>query len=63
MTLQATFLRSASSLSTAKVQNPALEAELIGLSEEDLALKCRRSGLSRKGDRAAQVGWYMPPQS
>eukprot|EP00891_Asterochloris_glomerata_P009463 jgi/Astpho2/9463/Aster-x1581 len=53
--LQATFLRSASSLSTAKVQNPELEAELMALSEEDLALKCRRSGLSRKGDRVAQV--------
>ena len=62
LTLQATFLRSASTLSTAKVQNPELEAELMGLSEDDLSLKCRRSGLSRKGDRAAQVGRCTPPQ-
>ena len=50
---QATFLRSGGDASAAV--NTALEAELEALGDEELELRCRRAGVSRKGGRSAQV--------
>jgi U2-associated protein SR140 len=50
---QATFLRGAGA--GANAPNPELEAEYEALGDEELELKCRRSGLTRRGGRAAQV--------
>ncbi|GAB4814277.1 hypothetical protein N2152v2_001323 [Parachlorella kessleri] len=47
----ATFLRGSSQTGG----NPELEAELEALPPEELEARCRRSGLSRKGGKAAQV--------
>lgn len=49
--LQATFLEEAEK----KAENPTLQEELGALDDESLATKCRRNGLSRTGDRSAQI--------
>ena len=49
--LQATFLEEAEK----KAENPTLQEELSALDDESLATKCRRNGLSRTGDRSAQI--------
>ena len=51
--LQATFLRPPPA--AAAPANAELAAELAVQRDEDLETRCRRSGLSRKGGRAAQV--------
>jgi hypothetical protein len=51
--VQATFLRSP--IATAPPQNQALAAELAALGDEALDSRCRRSGVSSKGGREAQV--------
>ncbi|PRW57019.1 U2 snRNP-associated SURP motif-containing -like isoform X1 [Chlorella sorokiniana] len=51
--LQATFLRSGGDASAPA--NSVLEAELEGLGDEELELRCRRAGVSRKGGRSAQI--------
>jgi hypothetical protein len=53
--LQATFLRGSSSGAV----NEQLESELEKLDEEELETKCRRSGVSRKGGRQAQVSIHL----
>jgi len=47
--IQATFLTHDTS---AAVESPELRAELDGLADDALELRCRRAGLSRRGDRA-----------
>jgi len=50
---QATFLRSGGDASAPA--SSLLEAELEGLGDEELELRCRRAGVSRKGGRSAQI--------
>ncbi|KAL4450080.1 hypothetical protein ABPG77_010749 [Micractinium sp. CCAP 211/92] len=51
--LQATFLRSGGA--SGATHNSALEAELEALGDDELDTRCRRSGVSRKGGRSAQI--------
>lgn len=53
--MQATFLRGTSALSSKKVENPSLAAELEELDGDRLDTRCRRNGLSKKGGRDMQV--------
>ena len=46
--VQATFLKPANQ---AVPENAALKAELDALGQDDLELRCRRSGMSRAGGR------------
>ena len=50
---QATFLRG--STASDLPDNPELRAQLEALSPEELEMRCRRSGLSRRGTAADQV--------
>ena len=50
---QATFLRSGGDASAPA--NSQLESDLEGLGDEELELRCRRAGVSRKGGRSAQI--------
>ena len=50
--LQATFLRGP--VAGLGEEDASLAAELEALPEEDLEMRCRRSGLSKRGGRAAQ---------
>lgn len=55
--MQATFLRgSASGLE----EDAELAAELETLPDEELETRCRRSGLSKRGGRAAQISRCCP---
>ena len=49
--LQATFLKG----KTGDAGNSALRAELEALDPDTLAIRCRRNGLSRAGDRDTQI--------
>lgn len=51
--MQATFLRGKAG--DANAENLRLRAELEALDADSLAIRCRRNGLSRGGDRAAQI--------
>ncbi len=50
--MQATFLRGPA---PGVEENAELAAELEGLPDEELETRCRRSGLSKRGGRAAQL--------
>ncbi len=50
--MQATFLRSSAS---GLEEDAELAAELEALPDEELETRCRRSGLSKRGGRAAQI--------
>jgi hypothetical protein len=50
---QATFLRG--STASELPDNPELRAQLEALAPEELEMRCRRSGLSRRGTAADQV--------
>ena len=55
--VQATFLRGSAS----RLDNDAeLAAELEALPDEELETRCRRSGLSKRGGRAAQISRCRP---
>jgi len=49
--MQATFLRGP----VAGEENAELAAELEALPDEELETRCRRSGLSKRGGRGAQI--------
>ena len=50
--VQATFLRGPAA---GAEENAELAAELEALPDEELETRCRRSGLSKRGGRAAQI--------
>ena len=56
--LQATFLRASTGGGgdgEGAAPNEALDAELEALPDDELEIRCRRAGLSRKGGRGAQI--------
>ncbi len=53
LSLQATFLRGP--VAGLGEEDASLAAELEALPDEELEMRCRRSGLSKRGGRAAQI--------
>ena len=59
LSLQATFLRGP--VPGLGEEDASLAAELEALPEEELEMRCRRSGLSKRGSRAAQSSRWGGP--